>query len=297
MMGRLEKVMQRMMEVNQVDTEVRDAFLRILYELRGRGWELFHLVGWQSPLQDNSPRRAYHIEFMLPDIEEPTCHRVLAEMAVHIIEEGRSPGRVGTVAVRYAEDWEDWTLSQPIELAKDDKAGPARLVMLETPMKQGRSAVLEAIWSEVAAFSNFAQDVSDRDLKYRFGRTWDRLDAEGAVLVGIQVEKVRRWLEPSSRKRTAPTIRIPLLTRAKVQSQGGKEAGLQSQTISAEYPSADGYSIPAVLLVTLTKDKVPTKIKHICTLYHGEWPITHHYRTALPPPTLAGLERLVRHAE
>ncbi|KAK1922588.1 hypothetical protein DB88DRAFT_547476 [Papiliotrema laurentii] len=138
MMGRLEKVMQRMMEVNQVDTEVRDAFLRILYELRGRGWELFHLVGWQSPLQDNSPRRAYHIEFMLPDIEEPTCHRVLAEMAVHIIEEGRSPGRVGTVAVRYAEDWEDWTLSQPIELAKDDKAGPARLVMLETPMKQGR---------------------------------------------------------------------------------------------------------------------------------------------------------------
>lgn len=313
MHGRLSKVIGRLTHGGKVAREVHDAFTRVLLELRGRGEELFHLVGWEDPTQDSGERtrREFSVVLMIPDPEEPSRHRVLAEIMIHCRGNGRHAGTIENVAVRYAEDWEDWTVVMNSDYLRDSSAPePEKVILGEEGTMTGKQ-VIDKVWKAVVGFIQHPTPGLKSDFAQRMGRAVERLNGDGYLLSAFSVEMGYR-AKTGSKSKTAPAIRIALyakivdnetsvdesLERLRISGASDKVSE-RRQTAGPGIPSVkvdldDEDHIAAVILIDLsTPFGGSSKVKHIAVIYEGEWPITHHYRRTIPAPDLGGLKSLL----
>lgn len=313
MHGRLEKIIGKLTKGGKVHHEVSEAFTRVLLELRGRGEELFHLVGWEGPVQHQGPkkRREFSIALLIPDPEEPSRHRVLAEVMVHCADAGRHRGMIENVAVRYAEDWEDWTVVKDFDYFKLNAPSPERVRLGEEGAMTGKE-VHAKIWERVMQLLNGHAAGSKKDFGQRLGRVVERITGDGELLTGFEVEMVYRTTKTGSKGKTMAAARIALFARPSKSINEPLVKDLERLDIKEDkvvteelQPGISGGRIfnkqirdedhiAAVIVIDLsTPADGQYKVKHIAVIYEGEWPITHHYRKAIPPPSMAGLEHLL----
>jgi len=297
MIDRLEKLMGRLAGVT-LHYAIKDAGIRILIELRVRGMELFHLIGWvdTSP-QGGESRRV--IAFAVPDQNQPeeTGHRVVAQLVISIENKGQFKGTIGDVSVRFEDDWDDWTMGQTSERVSDPKYSKAQRGMIfEGDVKSGK--VAEKIWDAVTVMQG--EDIGCLRAKVvsRLNTVLQKLDLAGEILAAFEAEQL---LRKTGERRTQPTIAIRLYTRlaeaspmridehAKTVSTGKAQASNKKDD-GDEYD--DELSV-AVVLIDLSTNGSMLKVKHVSVVYDGEWPITHRYRFNSDVPTLNGLEELV----
>lgn len=300
MIDGLEKLMDRLAGV-RLHNAIKDAGIRILIELRGRGMELFHLIGWvdTSP-QGGKSRRV--IAFAVPDQNqaEETGHRVVAQLVISIENKGQFKGTIGDVSVRFEDDWDDWTMVQTSEFVSDPKYSKAqRRMMVEGDVKSGK--VAEKIWDAVTVMQG--EDIGCLRAKVvsRLNTVLQKLDLAGEILAAFEAEQL---LRKTGERRTQPTIAIRLYTRlAEASPMNLGEHAKHAKTVSTGEGQAsnkkddgdeyDDERSVAVVLIDLSTNGSMLKVKHVSVVYDGEWPITHRYRTDSDVPTLKGLEELV----
>lgn len=300
MHSRLRKIMHRLIGTPTVHHEVADAFTRILLELRGRGEELFHLVGWEGPgrKQGEKARREFSVVLMIPDQAGASRHRVLAEVMVHCGDNYKCRGMVENVAVRYAEDWYDWTIAKDLVYYRDKDAPEPRRIRLDEEGTQNGLESLKMIWREVSKVTGHAGLRGRLDFAQRLNRTVERIEGDGETLTAVEVEK---WYRNSDgrggdQSKALAVVRIALFAQAACRCDDGDGKARCKANIHND-AAADNLR-PAVVVIDLSDiDAGQYKVKHIGVIYEGEWPITHHYRKSNPAPDMKGLENLVRGLE
>ncbi len=261
-LSRLEKVWYRTTSL-VLPRQVRDAGERVSLHLRETGgWELFHLVGLVLDIPNRFPRHEISIYWLVPAPDEEIGHRVVAEILTQLYGTGAHVGKVENVAVRFATEWEDWTVAQPNEYFR---ASGSENVWI--PLEQWVSGgSLEKLWEEVLRLLRGECKPSSSELMRRVGRATEEITDEVKEVSDYEVEVVHR--KSTSTKQMNPSIRIAM------------------HTSSGE--------VGAIILIETNGEAGKRKVKRIAVAYQGEWPIAHHYRTVIPPPNLEGLKSLVK---
>lgn len=295
MITRLKKLLKRITTSDTIVSELHDAFLRVLYELRNRDEELFHLVGWET-IDWRKNRREYNIVLMIPELESLGCHKAISHILVRCTETGKYSGQIEDVAVRYREDWEDWTICQDFLYFRDELA-PKRDTISVNPGEEFG----ERLWEEIRLVKEGIRG-NKGDFLARLKKTLNRLEDEGQEVIQFSVEnQFRRSSEKS--KTLKPVIRIALYSNPSTRTSdiiALEELNLEENRNQPvpEKPSHENLqekdeNVVAVMLIDLSRDGPNPRVKLICTIYPGEFPITHHHRRMIPPPDLSDLEELV----
>lgn len=229
---------------------------------------------------------------------EAIGHRVLAQIMIHVAEGGRHDGMMENVAVRFTHDWQDWTVIQPHDYYKDASALPGQTYGVQTDFKIYQMTsrdlthlILKKTWAAVLSLLGGEAPGSREEFGERVGRALIELDSWGEVVSGFEAEKVFRV--SGSKRNRSTALRIALFTRDKVikvdqdpESQD-TEAMESSPKSDSDTPSR---RVGAVCLIDTSEQDSRIRLKHIAIVYEGEWPMVHHYRKALPPPSVSGLE-------
>jgi len=341
MLSRLDKVLRRLCGMKP-HREICDATMRVCYELRTRGYELFHLAGWEEPAyianQNRDvaawqpPRREISIVFMVPESSDvsPSGHRALAQILVHLVSTPRHARQIENVAVRYEDDWEDWTVCQDFEFFRDtERPKPERRRLGE----QGRKTavqVCEAMWAEVVQMLDGQCDEAPGDFRHRLVKVIARLVEDGLVMSSYEVDMAHRQ-KPGSWKKflvvkvsifAVPQDRLEagrglegaenreggVIPGESLETSGGAGAADRANQSDDDHTCGDQSAgstqdaaaqriketCPAVMLVDVSTSRGHYKVKHIAVVYAGEWPISHLYRRNIPAPDMAGLADCVK---
>ena len=296
MIERLDKLMGRLART-PLHHEVKEAGLLILHTLRLRGMELFHLIGWESTKTQGSKSRVeYSVGFAVPDQEDITAHRVVAQLVVQVDNKGRFKGTIDTVSVRFEDDWDDWTAVQDVEYLQDEKAGVAKRVNLDA-MTAGTRSVAEQIWDAMPPQWGEAIGYSKAIIVERIGIAIEKMEMAGEVVNGFEVGETYRKLGES---RVQPAISIRLHSHLKdsrpiITDQGNNENVVKTYNREESKEGRGGEARAAAIILIEMKGKgQSTKVKHVSVIYDGEWSIIHRYRKNSPPPNFEGLEELVK---
>ncbi|WVF65424.1 hypothetical protein IAT40_000151 [Kwoniella sp. CBS 6097] len=313
---------------------------------------------------ENNKRREISILFLIPHSDDEVVgHRLVAELLVHLrlprqpqpkpqpeprrigipdedsarngSGSGSGRGRVDrlsveNIATRFAEDWEDWTLSHPHTYLKPDpdpdsdpdhasnltedsattaasglELEPGVLEMGIPDKKEGVSwsMIVDSLLIETQKLLN-GYWVDRKEFKRFFTRVSTELRAEGRRVYAFQLEKVYRSIAkhshgtnarskskskndnvdtPIDTKSTVPCVRIALKILESTMSSDSKK---KKEMI--------GNDIGAVVLLDLNDVDKRGRIKNLCVIYDGEWPIAHQYRSVIPPPNLEGIQHLIK---
>lgn len=220
MLERLDKMLRRLCGMKP-HREICDAATRVCYELRSRGYELYHLAGWEEPphvanqgraVTETQPaRREISIVFMVPtssDIE-PSGHHVLAQIVVHLACSTRHPRQLENVAVRYEDDWEDWTVCQDFDFFTDPQRPKLERKRLGEAGRESAVQVCEAMWRDVVQVLDGQCGEAQGEFRNRLVRVIARLVEEGLVMASYEVEL--GWRHKSRSGRHYPVVRIPIL--------------------------------------------------------------------------------------
>ncbi|WVQ93097.1 hypothetical protein IAU59_000161 [Kwoniella sp. CBS 9459] len=222
---------------------------------------------------------------------------------------------VENIATRFSEDWDDWTLSHPHTYMRQlTEAGVLELNIPDKKEGVSWSMIIDNLMIETQKLMN-GYWVDRKEFMRFLTRVSAELRADGKRVCGFQLEKVYRQKQiqdkdvgndeaitdtitstststsseaagPEARNRliTIPCVRIAL-----------KILG-QPDTISSSPGNTDRslHDIGAVVLLDLTDVDSKGRVNNLCVIYEGEWPMSHQYRTVIPPPTLEGVQRLVK---
>jgi hypothetical protein len=303
MINRLDKLIGRLAGT-PLHHEMREAGLRILYTLRSRGLELFHLVGWETTKNQGSKSRVeYSVVFAVPDQAEDAMHRAVAQMVVQVDSKGRFKGMIDTVSVRFEDDWDDWTMVQDVEYVQDGKAIPKRI---DLDVAQGvkrveRRSTAERIWAALPQHWGEVIGYSRKIVVGRVEMTLEKLEMEGEVVNGLEVGEMFRKLG-ENKVEPAIAIRLYSCSNDLQPVTVGPAEGTDQVTNSDKKGTKEGGEVKVVsakarttaVVVLEMKGKGPsTKVKHVTAIHDEEGPIVHRYRDNSPLPTLDGLEDLV----
>ena len=309
MLGRLDKAWRRMTGDQRVPRLVELATSRTCHELRTRGYELTHLVVCESPIkyQGEKKRKEFSVLFLIPDPNEVIRHRALAQVLVHAAVGGRHSRTIENVAVRFGEDWEDWIVVQPHVYCRDiTVAEPMRIDIPLNGTMSGRM-VLGKMWMEVLRLIEGNFHPSGEEFVARLTRGLETLEHDGLVVCGFDAEKVFR--KSVSGKHQSLAIRIALYTKKIIEVEeedegsvgvvenGGQQGQQETSDIGEKRPIEQETEAPhvgAVCLIDTSGKGQQARVKHIAIVYTGEWPLAHHYRTAIPRPNVDELERYLK---
>ncbi|OCF35687.1 hypothetical protein I316_02742 [Kwoniella heveanensis BCC8398] len=339
-LDRLDKVWLRIAHL-KLFPEISEAGERVIRRSRERGYELFHLAARdQTGAQnsggsgDNKDRREISVLFMVPHPDDVEVgHRIVAELLIHLRPRGTgryrpaeddkrhrgSDGRdrslvVENVATRFAEDWEDWTLSHPYtylkpEPARSDSQSPLEIAIPDKKEGVSWSMIIDNLLIETQRLLNGFW-VDRNEFKRFLTRVSTELRADGKRVCAFQLEKVYRQ-QPDSSVGVGNGIGVNSNSRTSGFDLliGNDEAQRETLAVvpcvrialkvlnpapTVKTSKGKGDTIGAVVLLDEKDIDKKGKIKNLCVIYEGEWPIAHQYRTVIPPPTLEDIERQIR---
>ena len=212
-------------------------------------------------MPDGGDRTEVSILWLAPASGETIGHRLMAEVLVHLF--GR--GGLENVAVRFAADWEDWTVAQWDEYFRVEGIESVKIVS-PRPSLITNQMVLGKVWAEVRKLLQGECEPSASKLMSRIWRARLELARKGKTVTEFEVEMVYR--KPTSGKHMYPVIRITMHL-------------------------ADG-GPGAMVLIETGSEAGNRKAKNVAVVYQREWPVAHHYRTIIGPPDLKELKGVVR---
>jgi hypothetical protein len=192
-----------------------------------------------------------------------TGHIVLAEVLVLLFGSGKHKGKVQNVAVRFSDDWADWTVCQANDYSQVEGT-EARIITLGDRSVRG-----ELVMRDLQAT---AQELLPQDCKLPFEQL-DRhirraiLDSwQDDVVVEAMALKAYRTSVSGSHRLVAVIIAL--------QCEGSDHSG-------------------PMILINVPRSGKRRRTKRLGVVYEGEWPISHHYAIIADPPDIAGLEKLL----
>lgn len=205
--------------------------------------------------------------FLVPGRGGEVGHRWVAEMIVHL-KNGEEKG-LENVASRYWYDWEDWTVSQPWDYAKEDGKEEVKVDIPDKREEVPRQVVMNRLAEVVESVGGCTLPRPEFDMRVqRVAEEIKMFDERGYQ---FRIEKVSRQM---TKRKTYPLVRLAVMVmkgREKVRTPG------------------------AVMLIELGEKKglARSHVKGFAVFYEGEWPVCHQYRSSIPPPTLEGLKQLL----
>jgi hypothetical protein len=258
-----------------------------------------------------------------PDVS-PSSHRALAQIVVHLVSTPGHARQIENVAVRYEDDWEDWTVCQDFEFFRDtERPKPEKRRLGEQGLNTAVQ-VCEAMWAEVVQMLDGQCGGARGDFRHRLVKVIARLVEHGLVMSSYEVDMGHRQ-KPWSRKNfLVVKISVLAVPQDRLEAGRGFEGGVmlgESHETSGEAGAADRANqtdddhtcgdqstgstqdaaaqriketCPAVMLVDVSTSRGHYKVKHIAVVYAGEWPISHLYRRNIPAPDMAGLADCVK---
>ncbi|WRT69184.1 uncharacterized protein IL334_006168 [Kwoniella shivajii] len=262
---------------------ILDSAERVFRNLRERGYELFHIAAQELPSsQGGSRRREVSILIMTPySNNKQVGHRCLAEILVHLrISKGnnhinwKEGEEVENVACRFDVDWEDWTLSNPFTYLKrtEEMKQKHKRIMMIPDKRQGKSwdEILDSLLNEISKLNEEEGGIvfdNITKIKDDITRTTSEVRSDNIRPCGFEYELVYR---ETSRKTMSQAIKLGI-------------------NIMDKSNRSKRYGIGALMFLEL----IDKKVKHTVTVYDGDWPIVHSYRTHISPPGLDGLAELI----
>ena len=126
--------------------------------------------------------------------------------------------------------------------------------------------VLEKILLEGSRVLGGEYRPTDDELRRRIDRAIWELEFHGGVIEAMEIERVHR--SPASGGSMTPAIRIVLDCVDKSR---------------------------ALVLINTSEQGGKRTVEQISVAYSGEWPMCHHYSTAVPPPDIEALRDIVKH--
>jgi len=254
--------------------EVKCAGHRVCKILAQSGINLAHLAAKILDVPDDRKRIEISALWLVRTVQKEDengndiGHEVIAEVLTHLHGRGSRVGSVAHVAVRFGSDWEDWTVSKAHEYNRVDGT---QSVSFPVPHGvQGSSKqrqVLDQVWGEVRKLLQGECQPSSPEMNQRIARAVLGLKDQGKMLNSFEVEKIYR--KSSDREGYNPVIRIALHV-------------------------GDEDEVGAIVLIDTGVEAGKRNVKNIAVAYDGEWPITYHYRTLIPPPDIGGLKAMIK---
>ncbi|RXK37860.1 hypothetical protein M231_04858 [Tremella mesenterica] len=253
---------------------------RVARQLRQEGWELTHVVGKERP---SEARREISIYFLVPCNMETggsLSHRWVAEVLVHL-HKGKREGQVETVAIRFSNDWEDWTVCQDKQVLRDESQS---ISIVHNPHPGGgrlgvSDLVMSQVWQAVVDQLGGGDEGSATDLASKVDLTIKhlQLDDSGPV-VKFEIETVYLLLPSGDH---LPCIRVAL--HQEEQNTNGQNDDSPKKT-----------HVPATVMIETSVRHKRRRLKNVAVAYKAEAPMWHHYRRLPGPPNFQGLEVLVQ---
>ncbi|TYJ57693.1 hypothetical protein B9479_001547 [Cryptococcus floricola] len=260
-------------------SKVAHALTRVCLELRHKaGIELVHLAAREYGRNvTRGHRREVSVLLLVPDpdtSEGGIGHICMAEMLVHL---DASTNELENVASRFWYDWEDWTVPQYSDYVKDLNAEPLKVRIPDKRANVPWSTVMDSLLEAVQKVTRCIVDsASFKALVKRISEELKVSDLQERVYEW-QVEKV--WSKGPHR-RTFPVIRIAFKV---MQGRSYREDPGAVMLMELEVESKKTRGCEE------SNNKPMRKVNNMSVVYDGGWPIFHHYRTDIPPPSLEDL--------